>query len=507
MKLRDYQIELISSTRQSLRNYRRILLQAPTGAGKTAMLIEMMRTANERGNRSFFCVHQDELIQQTSAALKNQSLDHGIIAPKYKYTTHGIQLASVQTLKNRISNYQAPQLIVIDEAHRSNAPTYRKIIEAYPKAFVIGLTATPQRTDGKGLNETYEHIVQGPQIRDLIDQGYLSDYDIYAPPIADIDLSDVKTTAGDYNKKQLSEAMDKPTITGDAVKNYKKIANGKRCVVMCSSIEHAEHVARAYNDAGISAAAIHGKSANRDYVLNAFKAGQIKVICNVQLLIEGVDIPSIEVVQWLRPTQSVIVWMQGNGRGLRPHEGKEKLIIIDHVENYKKHGMPCMEREWSLDGKDKSKRSSQSEVSVKQCPKCFHVYAPAPICPACGEKSTAERKAPTVDDEAELVKVEKKKSTIFKDTRDCLWLEEWQTVGTSKGYKRGWAKIRYKQRMEQIIRDLAATEPHDQSRNYHRNTTYFLTRMAEAYNIQAPVDQLKNLVKIKAIATNPGVFR
>lgn len=447
MKLRGYQEDLIDRTRQALRRNKRVLMQAPTGAGKTAITVYMMGRAAEAGKRSVFCVHQSELLSQTSKALWEQRLEHGLIASDKRRSLLPAQVASVQTWVRRTELYQEPDLIIIDECHRSASATYQKVLEAYPNAKVIGLTATPQRTDGKGLDDTYGELVQGPSIRQLIDAGYLSDYEIFAPP-STVDLSAIKTRMGDYDKKELEQTMDKPTITGDAVATYKKHAHGKRCVVMCVSIRHAEHVMESYRSAGVSAEMIEGSMTNkeREAVLDRFRAGETLVICNVQLLIEGVDIPSIEVVQWLRPTQSLIIWMQGNGRGLRPSDGKDRLLILDQVGNWSKHGLPDEDREWSLEGRKKGRRKKDDEpdVNVQQCKNCFHIFRPGPsVCPSCGKPVEVRKKAEiqVVEGELERIDVEAEKRLRKKSQGQARGLHDLVALGVRRGMKNpsGWA--------------------------------------------------------------------
>lgn len=388
LELRPYQSDLIVRTREALAKYRRVILQAPTGAGKTAMTVSMIASAVQKGNRAMFCVHQKELLTQTSAAIWKQKIEHGLIASGKGRSPLPVQLASVQTLVNRLDHYQEPQLIIIDEAHRAAANSYLKVIKAYPNAFVIGLTATPKRTDKQSLKVLFNHIVQGPQISELMIQGYLCDYVLLAPPQV-ADTSKLSTRAGDYAVEEAEEAVDKGVVTGDAVAHYKKHAYGKRCVVMCVSIKHAMHVTEAYNEAGIPSAFLSGdmSEAERSDVLKKFAAGDILVLTNVQLMIEGVDIPAIEVVQWLRPTKSLIVWMQGNGRGLRPMEGKDKLTIFDHVGNCHRHGLPDDEREWTLEDEPakRKKSSSETDVKIRSCKECFAIFKPTlTACPACG---------------------------------------------------------------------------------------------------------------------------
>jgi superfamily II DNA or RNA helicase len=315
---------------------------------------------------------------------------------------------------------------------------------------VIGLTATPQRTDGKGLDDLFDCIVKGPSIRWLMEQGYLSDYEIYAPKLVQ-DLSSIKISMGDFSKSDAEKVIDKPKITGDAVDHYLKIAKGKRCVVMCVTIKHAEHVCEQYIASGVAAAQIDGvmTTADRQKVLADFAAGKILVICNVQLLIEGVDIPSIEVVQWLRPTQSLIVFMQGNGRGLRPSDGKEKLIVLDHVGNVERHGMLCDDREWSLEGRKAGKRKKKDEepdVNIQQCKHCYAVFRPGPEnCPYCGKpiEKKAARQLEEVDGELVKIDMERFRKEQRKEQGSARTLRDLVALGMRRGMAKAsqWAAI------------------------------------------------------------------
>lgn len=452
IQLRDYQEKIIFLARQALKQFKKILIQAPTGAGKTAITVHMMSVAASQGKKAMFIVHQTELLQQTSKALWRQHLEHGQIASGKRISRLPVQVASVQTLVNRLDQYDEPDLIIIDEAHRANSNSYKKVVEAWPNAFLIGLTATPQRTDGKALGEMFNEIVRGPEIRWLIQEGFLSDYVVFAPSVG-IDTSSVSTSMGDFNKKELAAITDKPTITGDAVNHYKKLTSGKQCVVMCVNIEHARHVADSYNAAGVVAASIEGNmsQAEREVIIEKFKVGEISVITNVQLLIEGVDIPSIEVVQWLRPTQSLIVYMQGNGRGLRPFEGKDRLVILDHVGNAHKHGLPCEDRDWSLEGKKKGKRKTKDDdepdVQVQQCMKCYAVFKPGPDnCPMCGAVIERKvRKIEQVEGELQAVDMEMVRRERKREQGMAQSLSELIQLGRRRGMKKpeAWSAITF----------------------------------------------------------------
>lgn len=447
LTLRPYQEDMLARTRAALQRHKRVLLQAPTGAGKTALTVYMMGRAAEQGKRSMFLVHQNELLSQTSRALWAQKLEHGMIAAGRSRSRQPAQVASVQTLVRRLDQYEQPDLIIIDECHRSASASYQAILQHWPGVLVVGLTATPQRTDGKGLDDTYETIVLGPSIRELMDAGYLCDYEIFAPPNT-LDLSAVKTRMGDYDRTELEATLDKPTITGDAVATYRKHASGKRCVVMCVSIKHAEHVRDSYLAAGVPAEMIEGSMTNkeRDEVLERMRSGQTLVIAQVQLLIEGVDIPSIEVVQWLRPTQSLIVWMQGNGRGLRPSPGKQSLLILDQVGNWSRHGLPDDDRQWSLEGRKKGKRKTDDEpdVRVQQCQKCYHVFRPGVSeCPSCG--APVERKDPrkleVVEGELQRVDADLLRRETRREQGQARGLAQLVELGVNRGMKRpdAWA--------------------------------------------------------------------
>jgi superfamily II DNA or RNA helicase len=296
----------------------------------------------------------------------------------------------INTVVNRLDKIRAPDIIIVDEAHRSVSPSYLRVFEAWPDAIVIGLTATPERTDGKGLGQIYNDIVTAPPMRWLIDNGILSDYEIIAPA-STLSLEGVDIRAGDYATDQLEAAVDKPTITGDAVQAYIDHANGERCMVFCVTIEHSQHVAESYRARGIPAEHVDGNhtDAERDGIFTRLRSGETLVVTSVQLAIEGLDVPAISVVQFLRPTASLIVYLQAIGRGLRVEPGKTRALILDQVGNWTRHGLPDDEREWRLEGRKTRKKRGENDapdLSIKQCRKCFSVFrAGPPACPKCGE--------------------------------------------------------------------------------------------------------------------------
>jgi DNA repair protein RadD len=453
IKLRGYQEEMIQALRETIRSGKQyILLQSPTGSGKTRILAHMVALAALRGKRPMFTVPAREILIQTTRSLQAQNITFGIIAAGFTSEPEQlIQVATIQTLARRINSIQPPDFVVIDECHHAPASQWRKLWDVWPDTVFIGLTATPWRLDGKGLGDQFETMVMGPTVRELIDQGYLSDYVVYAPPVG-IDTSGIKTRAGDFAKDQLADAVDKPTITGNAVAHYKKIANGKRAVVAAVSIEHSKHITAEFNAAGVYAVHLDGceDQNRRDHIMNDFAAGRIQVLSQVGIINEGVDIPGIEAVISLRPTKSLSLWLQFIGRALRPAPGKDRAIILDHAGNTHLHGLPCDEREWSLEGaaKRSSGKKNTPNIQVKQCPGCYACHAPADRCPSCGHiYHKQEREVDQVEGELQAVDPKVMRLQRQQEVKQAQTLEDLQELGRQRGYKPGWAYHIWKARL------------------------------------------------------------
>lgn len=453
MILRPYQEKIIADVRAAIRDgHKRILIQSPTGSGKTVMFSNMLVNSVAKGYRPMFTVPSREVLKASSRALSEHGLEHGFIADGFLSNPHTpAQLAMIPTLANRIDRIQSPSFIVIDEAHHSPAARYRKLWDKWPDVLKIGLTATPWRLDGKGLGDLYDIMIHGPTVSELILAGHLAPFQAFSPPQV-IDLSGVKTTMGDYNSNQLAIAADKPTITGDAIAHYKTLAYGKRAVVGAVNIQHSQHISRDFLSAGIPSAHVDGKMsvADRDRIIADFVAGRVLVLCQVGILTEGVDIPGIECAISLRPTQSLSLWLQFIGRALRFIPGKT-AIILDHVGNGLRHGWPSTPREWTLDGEvKKSKRGPVERVDtgLKLCEKCFaQVDKILLACPRCGEVFPLSKTGiKTVD--GTLVKVDLDAAIKLKETRKELK----KSIGTARteqeleilrkrlGYKYGWSQ-------------------------------------------------------------------
>jgi superfamily II DNA or RNA helicase len=460
--LRDYQEDAVVSVRMEFRQGKRyVLIVLATGAGKTVIFSYIARSAAEKGSKVLILAHRDQLIKQASHKLRDYDVAHGIIMPGFTPNLRArVQVGSIQTVVRRMAKMSfVPDLIVIDEAHLSAAATYRKIMDFYPKARVLGVTGSPCRLDNKPLGRVaggiYDAMVQGISISQLIDRGFLVRPVVYAPANR-LDLSGVRKTAGDYNTQDLAAALDKPTITGDAVKMYRKICDGVPAVAWCVSIGHATNVAAEFNAAGVPAIMLCGEhdSDYRDKALKALETGQIKVITFVGILIEGVDCPAIGAILLLRPTMSLSSYLQVIGRGLRIYTDpfgnvKTCCYVLDHCGLTFKHGLADEDREWSLeDGEVKApgqkKARDADRVDIAQCLGCFGMFAPAPMCPHCGKVVEAKQRKIEVEDGVleritpEMIAAMKRQKQ--KEVRTARSLPELEKIAAERGYSAGWAR-------------------------------------------------------------------
>ena len=453
MELRPYQVQAVSDLRVAFRQgHHAALLVMPTGAGKTVVFTEIARSATARGNSVFVLVHRRELVTQASDKLTKAGVKHGIIAAGFKASKHRVQVASVQTLARRLLTVPAePDLIIIDEAHHAVAGSWDKIIARFPSARLVGVTATPSRLDGRGLGSHFSTLISGPSVEQLTKLGFLSQHRVFAPPVI-ADLSNVKTRAGDYANDQLSQAMDRPTITGDAIGHYRRLADGLPAIAFCCSVAHATSVCEAFNAAGYRAKLVTGnmKMEERDEAISGLADGRTQILCSVDVVSEGTDVPAVSAAILLRPTQSEALYLQQVGRILRPQPGKI-AIVLDHVGSTVKHGFVDDVRAWSLDSKPKRKKNDEPAPSVRQCPMCFAAFKPQPVCPMCGHEFPVKPKRQLTEREGELREMRRQDAIERREKRKeqgrARTLPELLALAKKKGYKPGWAyKIFYGRR-------------------------------------------------------------
>jgi superfamily II DNA or RNA helicase len=389
VQLRDYQESAVQAVRDSFRSgHKKTLLVSPTGSGKTVIFSYIAAGMARNNKRILIVAHRRELLKQISGALKKVGVSHAVLSGG----TPGIPIAnvvvaSVFTLVRRMKSMKPFDLIIGDEAHHFTPDSsWGKVVTGFPTARVLGVTATPERLDGKGMGQMFDDMVMGPTVAELTAQGFLSPAVVYAPSAPD--LGTVGTRMGDFVSKQLEDAMDKPIITGSAVKHYSKYADGKKAIAFCVSVKHAKDVAEDFRNSGYAASHIDGgmDDTERDGVLKAFEEGRIQILTSCDLVSEGFDLPSVEVAILLRPTKSLGLFLQQCGRAIRPHPDKERTIILDHAGNTARHGFIDDERDWSLDDGFVANRGKNGEkvVSVRTCTACFAVHKPTPTCPMCG---------------------------------------------------------------------------------------------------------------------------
>lgn len=399
MKLREYQAELVSGMRKSaMSGKRRPLMQLPTGGGKSVILGEIVSRAIQLGRTVVLVAHRVELIEQLQGTLAKFGVDSDPIVAGKPTPDAPCRVAMVQTLSRRVGDMEAPDILLIDEAHHAAATTYLKIIEAWQESLVIGVTATPQRLDGKGLDVVFDDLICGPTVPELIDMGNLADYRYMCPPVNPelaAELAGMKKVAGDFAKGELGKAMSQKVIVGDSVEHYRKYLDGDQAIAFCVTVDHAEIVATAFNDAGIPASSIDGKmgSEQRAGIMARFRSGKIKVLTSCELVSEGFDVPNVKGAILLRPTQSLTVYLQQVGRALRPKDDGGLAVIIDHVDNVRRHGPPDAIRHWKLEGK------AETEPGTRQCKECYAILTPRASYEQCPSGWREAEHCPAVSSE------------------------------------------------------------------------------------------------------------
>jgi superfamily II DNA or RNA helicase len=441
--LRPYQQNAIDEARAAYAaGERSVLLCMPTGAGKTVTASHVVHGAAAKGRTTWWLTHRRELAQQASWTFYDLNIPHGTIQAGYVSNPHAlVQVASIQTIARRLDALPPPDFLIFDETHHIGASSWDDLFTRFPRAKVLGLTATPWRLDGAGLGRWYGKMVLGPTTGELIDEGSLSHYRLFAP--ATPDLTGVGTVGGDYTRSALSAAMAKPQIVGDAIGHYRRLCAGKRAVVFAAGVENSRSIAAQFNAAGIPAEHVDGSMAveERDGAVERFRRGETLILSNADLFGEGFDVPATEAAILLRPTKSLSLHLQQVGRALRPAPGKTEAIILDHAGNSLFHGLPDDAREWTLDDREKRKRAASSETPVSQCKSCFFVYRPAPTCPACGHAAPVQaREIKQVEGTLEEVRRgEAAKVDRRREVGRAQTLEQLQELGRQRGYKPGWA--------------------------------------------------------------------
>ena len=451
---------------------RAVLLVMPCRSGKTYTFAAMAKRAAAKGNNVLILAHRKELIFQGSKSLAALGMRHRIIAPAEKIAAirrqhvedfhrpyvsgdANVASASIQTVTRRLSAIEDfdPALIITDEAHRSLSVSYTRIYDQAGHARRLGVTATPVRTDGRGLSEIYDAIVIGPSHADLQELGNICKCRVFAPPLM-ADLSSVKRKNGDLDADEQAKIMEEPTITGCAIEHYQRACKSEgrklRGIVYCCNRHHAGLVADKFMAAGIRAATIDGTmdDRSRDRLINALPRGELELLVSVDLISEGVDLPVAEIAILLRKTESLGLYIQQTNRVLTPSPGKKYGIINDHVGNVLTHGMPDQHREWDLESgvkkTDPKKQDDDTPINILQCPACYGVDYPRKICglplpggETCRHEFEARQRKPIKQAEGELREITENEAESLRQQQriaqaQARTLEQLQAAGMGR---------------------------------------------------------------------------
>jgi len=458
--LRPYQSDVIDEIEKAIASgQRRILLVAPTGSGKTVIAAEIIGHFTQRYRPVLVLAHRLEIVTQTAKKLHGCGIRHGIIKAGFSpRPMERVQVASVQTLWVRAMRSEAmtlppADLLIVDECHHAAAHTWRKIIEAYPAAVLIGLTATPCRGDGRGLGGIFTTMIECPQVAPLIEQGYLVKTRVYAP--VDPDLRGIKTQAGDYVEAQLAERMDRAKLVGDIVTHWHKYGERRRTVAFACSVGHSIHIREEFIKAGVRAEHLDGETPRdeRDAILARLESGETEVVANCMVLTEGFDCPDIGCIVLARPTKKMGLYRQMIGRGLRPADGKSDCVILDHSGAVFRHGLPEDHVEWTLDADRRAEapahqaRLERRAPVLLECSQCSALRLGGQPCPSCGFlPQRPPRSVFIADGELGLVQGGRANGQTYDAEACARWHGMLTHIAVERGYQRGWIAHKYREK-------------------------------------------------------------
>lgn len=437
MELREYQKDLLDRLFQAYHDgYQAPCIVLPCGGGKSVIIAEAARRFTENGRQVLFLVHRKELCAQIT-----KTFIHAGVQMEF------CRIMMVQTMVRRLKKAACPDLIITDENHHSLAATYKKIYRAFPQAKRLGVTATPERLDGSGLKDVNDILIEGVNAQWLMEHDYLSPYDYYAPNIR---LPKFHIRQGDFDLAEMNGYFRQhlPQIYGDVLAHYRRLADGKQAICYLSGVEVSRQTAALFTESGIPSAHIDGGTPKeeRDRLIHAFRTGRIRILCNVDIISEGFDVPDCECVILLRPTKSLTLYIQQSMRCMRYRPGK-RAVIIDHVNNIHTHGFPDAQRQWLLEGHPKTKGTGTAPV--KCCGQCYAcVPANTKICPHCGYTFEAASRAAKEDLSHKLVKVNTAENRVrfYLTPNECQTVEELKIYAACHGYKPGWVWYQQKAR-------------------------------------------------------------
>lgn len=413
--LRGYQRDILARVANSMRDHRRVLVQAPTGSGKTHIIAAVVAAATEHKLRVLVLATRTRLVRQLHERLDMFDIGHGVIAaslPGMSSWSQPVQVAGVDTLYRRcIADARMPlplaDVVIFDEAHLAMGASRQAILKSFPNAWHFGFTATPAKTTGAGLGEQFDAIVIGPSVRSLIAEKMLVRPRVFNRPVVtaeELDAVSISSSTKDFTTGDLSALMSRPKIIGDVVENWLRIASGKKTIVFACDKAHGSSLTTQFRNAGIACEQLTDadEDETREAAIARLESGATTVLVNCFLLSYGIDIPNVECIVLARPTRSVVLYLQCVGRSMRPADGKDCAILIDHGRVVDSLGMPHIDRYWSLrDGAKKPKAEDEPkerivpEESPRKCMECSCMWLTTESgsdCPNCGWKFVPAQK-------------------------------------------------------------------------------------------------------------------
>lgn len=466
-QLFDYQQKLVTEARNALaRGNKGVLIVSPPGSGKSVVIAQIAKLTTLKKKRVLFFVHRKELVNQIKNTFKREGVN-------LKLCT----ISTVMKIANHVTEIPQPKVIIIDEAHHTRASSYIKILDYFKSVPRLGFTATPWRMNGMGFEDIYTKMIRGPQVQWLIDHHRLADYIYVSRSLGKNHLLKASST-GDYTKSSM-DSFIKSVNFGNMIETYKRFAKNRKTIVYAPSIKSANLIADQFNSFKFKAVEVDSKTskARRDEIMSSFRQGEIKILVNVDLISEGFDVPDCSCVIMLRPTKSLVLYLQQAMRCMR-YQPNKKAIIIDHVDNFQAEekikvktfspngkpkektkkftfGFPRDDRNWTVSSRKKP--SSSSSLAIKTCPFCFAVIlAGCTVCPICGEEIPVKARKGKVLDLKDNTKMEvldspDKHNTLFKtkyiltqDPSKFTSMKQLSEYAKAKGYKPGWAWYRGK---------------------------------------------------------------
>ena len=471
------QVQALADAEQAYADgFRAPIIVAVTGWGKTHAAAEFIRRRVAEGRRVWFLAHLEELLMSTADRLDGKNIAYGWIwrdqPTRYELSVH---LVSLQTAVRRLDTLPRPDLVIIDECDLAIAASYQRLLDHFGRPLVLGLTGTPVRADGRPMREGgFDHLVRTRDLVDLVDAGRSPPIRIWSFPV-DPDLAKVRRRGGDLDPTEAGRIMSRPKIMGDSLEHWQRLCidpDGRirPTAAFCHDVRSAEALAQRWRDAGYRAMSVSGTSPTRDrrWAREGLQGGGLDLVASADMWLAGVDIPEIAALLIERGTESLRVWLQMVGRGLRISTQWPDLLILDHGGNYRRPGIgsPLQRRMhlWDLDA-GRKRRKGDPAPSVTICERCYSCDVVGGVCQECGHVRELRLPWGPVVAQGQLIEVDPRaaikdeladqRRNREEEERACKTLPELVQLGYRRGYKspEGWAamKMQLRQRWRRSV--------------------------------------------------------